>query len=119
MEDVGDEAVEWGVLPHPPQAGPDSVVNFDLTRGESDTEGVRTVPAGGYSSDDEEEELPPHMLGAATRRAAFTAGPLQDRFACRIGRDQYRGSAPSGERVEALHASAKDVAALVPKRESC
>ena len=145
------------MLPHPPQAGPDSVVNalqFDLSRGEVDTESVRTVPAEGYpedpaeeddvNSDDEEEELPFHIPGAATGRAAFAsldevalvdefderacvmksvlrflAGPLQDRNACRIGRDQYRGCAPSRERVEALHASAKNVAAPVPKRGSC
>ena len=55
MEDIRDyEVVEWGVLPHPPQAGPDSVVNalhFDLTRGESDTESVRTVLEEGYPED--------------------------------------------------------------------
>ena len=32
MEDVGDEVVEWGVVPHPPQAGPGSVVNANLTQ---------------------------------------------------------------------------------------
>ena len=32
MEDVGDEVVEWGVVRHPPQAGPDSVVNANLTQ---------------------------------------------------------------------------------------
>ena len=50
MEDVGDDVVEWDVLPHPPsgQASFDSVLNalqFDMTRRESDTESVRTVPA--------------------------------------------------------------------------
>ena len=37
MEDIrDDEVVEWSVLLHPPQAGPDSVVNAlhsELTRG--------------------------------------------------------------------------------------
>ena len=60
MEDIrDDEDVEWGVLPHPPQAGPDSVVNalhFNLTRGESDTESVRTVLAEGYPEDPAEED---------------------------------------------------------------
>ena len=30
MDDVGEEAIEWGVLPRPPsgQAGPDRVVNL-------------------------------------------------------------------------------------------
>ena len=60
MEDIrDDEAVVWGVLRHPPQAGLDSVVNalhFDLTRGESNTESVRIVLAEGYPEDPAEED---------------------------------------------------------------